>query len=81
MDIDIFRGLMLAWCFIGFTIVIHEMRHEHNINLGWILAALLFSVLGPLWLLATLVRKTEKMIVFKKIENGNIEANIIDYKK
>jgi hypothetical protein len=57
---------LLAWWLIGVAIVLHEMRMDMDINLGWAMFALLVGILGPIWLWMTLFRLTNDVVLIRK---------------
>jgi hypothetical protein len=60
--------LVLAWWISGSLIIIHEMRHDEDVDLGYLLLASVLGIGGPLWFIMTLVRKSHRSpsVVFKK---------------
>lgn len=58
--------ICLAWWLVGVAIVLHEMRMDMDVNVGWAVFALFVGVLGPLWLWKTLFRLTNDVVLIRK---------------
>lgn len=56
--------IFFCWWMIGLILVIHEMRHDMDISLGWFVMALWLAVCGPLWAFMSLRRV--KWVMFRK---------------
>jgi hypothetical protein len=60
--------IVLAWYFFGLAIVLNEMRYDMDVTFSWFLAALMFAIGGPVWLLKTISRKTNRLIILKQVK-------------
>ena len=59
-------SFLLIWYAVGVAIVLHEMRFDMDVTLGWVMGAMALGILGPLWLLKTLARASNSIVLIKK---------------
>lgn len=82
MDINLFYFIIIVWIVSGYAVIIHELRHDTDIDLSILLMAMLVSVLGPLWLIKTFCRKMPKVILKKydtsPVKNEKVVSTLHD---